>query len=608
MRTDKPTEGAAASCSAQVPVASQLIEATSREQTVREARERYSSIAMAALLLAWPGLALSQSGITANENYDPHIRHRTLVSAVDGELAFGDRTDVSTGATSFYVTVLSVPGNNELEVALRYKYVRQRSYFANTTAFTWERDDPYITGDFGKAAGWVLGNEHVPSTSRTTARCSMPTGHATPPVLPSDNGRPGEYYPSEYWSGYRLVLPRGKVALVNPLANAPAPPAVPSSGGPYKWATNDGWFFSCIPLINGTGEGFLARAPDGTRYFFDDLRPGPELAPIDKYNSFGQDITFERQEIRIYASRIEDRFGNHVEGLSGNDGRTISVTTSGSSVQASFGGRQWSVSVGNPFVITYPDGSRWQLQSTWSMSPTAHNYDGPGQHCAATNPPASMSGSGIITVTLPSGATGTFSFSPVVRGYSYVPLRCATPDGMNSPYIIDPSRFTEVSLTRKSVSGPGITPYWSQMAYGPPNDCYGGGYRTTCTASSPTTVTTTVSRSDGTTTVHTFGNRYMVNQGLQLGREERQGASQVLATEQNEWALFDGIGLSSLGQYSQAGSLGSIKRSALSKRTVTQQGHTFVWRVATDCGSGASACFDSHARPTRIVRSSQPAP
>src|SRR5690606_7292347 len=119
----------------------------------------------------------------------------------------------------------------------------------------------------------------------------------------------------------------------------------------------------------------------------------------------------------------------------------------------------------------------------------------------------------------------------------------------------DPSLVTEIALIRKSVTGPGIVPYWTQLNYGAANDCYGGnGYRTTCTSSSPTTTTTTVTRSDGTSTVLIFGNRYMFNQGLLLRKEERQSVTQVLSVETSEWTLFDGIGTPGLGLYSSAGS------------------------------------------------------
>lgn len=562
-------------------------------------------------LLFQSGLAWCQQSITANENYDANIRSRTLVGPVDGNSGFGDSTDLASGSTNFYLTVLSIPGNNDLEVALRYKFVRDRGWFNSNESSAWERDDPYLSGDFSMQAGWVLGTSHSPGPTRSTARCSRPTGHVEPPVLPSDNGRYAEFYPYEYWSGYRLVLPRGGGGSINPIFDHSPPTAMPSSGGPYKWATNDGWFFSCIPLLNGPGEGFLAVTPEGTKYFFNDYRPGPQLPSIDKFNFGGQDVNLDRQEIRIYASRIEDRFGNYVVGLAGSDGRTIALTqlANGATV-ATVAGRQWTVSFGNPFTVTYPDGSQWKLQTNWQISRTYPAYDGPGQHCAAVNPPISASGTGSVTVTLPSGAKGVFNFSPIVRGYSFVPLKCETPDGMNTPYVQDPSRVTEIALTRKEISGPGLVPHWVNLSFGPPNDCYGpGGYRITCTDTSPTTATTTLARSDGTSTRYTFGNRYLVNQGLLLRREDMQAGGQTLSVDTQDWQLFDAIGSGGLGAYSKAGSLRSVYRAAIKKQEVSRQGRRFSWSVPETCGSNSqSPCFDQHARPTKVVRSSAPTP
>ena len=50
-------------------------------------------------------------------------------------------------------------------------------------------------------------------------------------------------------------------------------PSKPTDGRTYYWVTKDQWDFSALPeTANGVpGGGFLALAPDGTRYWFDQV-------------------------------------------------------------------------------------------------------------------------------------------------------------------------------------------------------------------------------------------------------------------------------------------------------------------------------------------------
>lgn len=557
--------------------------------------------------------ALAQ--ITARDNYDPYIRDRSTITTIDQDIAFGDKTDINSGATNFYVTVASLPGNNQLEVALRYKYVRNRSSMGGS--WRWERDDPYLAGDFIKSEGWVLGDSSLPSsTLRSTARCSgtnLASGAYMPPAVDESDGKPGNWYPYEYYNGIHLVLPRGGGGIMIPDGLPAVTP--PSQGGPYKWVTNDGWFFSCIPLLNGPGEGFLALAPDGTKYYFDDLEPGPDLLTLNKLNLGGKDIDLFRQEFRLYASRIEDRFGNYVEGLSASDGRTITTTDMGGGVvRVDAGTQEWTVSTSAPFTITNPDGSKWKMVADWS----ALQWRGggaladPGLDCSPAYPITEFTGSATLTVTIPSGASAKFDFEPIQRGYSYVPIKCRTPDYVetNGTYFVNPVLVTEISLVKKTVSGPGMVSHWTQMAYGPPNGCFGpyGSKSGDCTSASPTTVTTKLTRSDGTYTTYTFGNRSYVNQGQLLKTEDGAGTSAPIKVTNQQWQLFDPVGNGQTGLSSTSASLSVVQRMRVTKRDVVQQGRTFTWQIAASCGTGSDRCVDQFIRPTKIVKSSTATP
>lgn len=571
-------------------------------------------------LLYFPTPTSAQT-ITAQENYDPYIRGRTNVATIDENTAFGDKTDFNSGATSFYVTVASIPGNNTLEVALRYKYVRDRMF--TTPSWHWERDDPYISGDFPTDTGWVLGESTYPTALRSTARCTgtnLGSGAFMPPVVPPEGGKAGRWYPSEYYNGINLVLPRGGGGMLTPALGGVLAVTPPSQGGPYKWATNDGWIFSCIPLQNGPGEGFLGLAPDGTKYYFDDFRIGQDLPTLNKLNAGDKDIDLPRQELRIYASRIEDRFGNYVEGLSASDGRMITTADlGGGALRVNVGDQEWTVTnIGSfmnmgSFTIANPDGSQWKMISNWSgmyrLSPT--KGDGPGQSCSPNRMPVEFAGTATATVTIPSGASATFDFAPIQRGYSYVPLSCNVPEGSvyNAPFFVDPSIVTEISLTKKTVSGPGMATKWTQISYGPPNDCFAWGTGSgVCTSTSPTTNTTKLTRSDRTYTTYTFGNRASVNQGQLLKTEIGVDAGAPMSVTNQQWQLFPPISDGSPGLSSFVASLSVLKRMTVIKRDVIQDGQRFTWEIASNCGSGSDICVDQFIRPTKVVKSSASTP
>lgn len=304
--------------------------------------------------------ARAQSARTVYENFSEHVSRRSAISSVGIEEGFGDRTDLNSGSTSFYVTAAELPGNSSLEVAVKFKYTPHS--FANTYGWMWERDTPYLTGEFARWTGWVVGDAQNPSN----LRCSYPNLYPGPPEVANTDGKPGTFMADEYWKGNRLVLPGGGGALLNtleiPVENQPA------SGGPFKWVTNDGWFFSCIPLATGPGEGFLGHAPDGTKYYFDRFDTGAQVDNLKKYNYLGETI-LQRVQLRISVSRIEDRFGNYVEfnppsapsSIVASDGRRLTTTVPAPGVLAiTDGSRQWTVTQG-PLTITYPDGSTWKL-------------------------------------------------------------------------------------------------------------------------------------------------------------------------------------------------------------------------------------------------------
>lgn len=552
----------------------------------------YRLRALVALFLA---LALHDAvaQVDIYSNYEERLGSRQPKAMQAGDEAFGAKVDVATGAVSFYVPVLSIPGNNGLDITVSYKLTIRN--FAGSTQWNFEEEKPYLSGSFSKSAGWTteLGGD---------ARCSNNNGvGAAPPDVPSSNGRSGQFYANEYWYGYSLSLPgSGGGSLNRYRSGAPSPPI---SGGPYYWATNAHWYFSCIPLVaGGVGEGFVGRSPDGLKYFFNTMREGLPVPDLNKHNAQDGELELYREELRIYADRIEDRYGNYINGLTASDGRNVIKTVSGSSTIYTYGDRQWIVNTSNPYTVTYPDGS------VWSASTSGQLYD--WVSVKASCPSESVSTTPAVTeaeIKSPGGATGTYTLKQVLIGYSYVSGQCITLDDGSS--VIDNSSLTIVpALVKRTISGPGMALQVLDVDYGDANNCYTvSPFGPVCNAASPTFRTIIYSYSDGKFHRYTFGNKWLENSNLLLKLEEGKGVSYPsLRTTEYEYSLLPSVGVAA-GPIPY--SVGATKRVVMRARTIEQDGRLFTWNVPSQCGSNeTSLCVDEYGRPAKIIRASAPVP
>lgn len=527
-------------------------------------------------------------------NYEERLGERRQLASLEGDTAFGAKIDPATGSTDFYVPVLTIPGNGGLDITVVYK-LGDRNDGSHIWSFA--QDEPYIGGTFSSELGWV-------TSSGASSRCSnVNTMPYAPPRVDSGKGS-GWFQPEEYWSGYQVSLPGGGGSSLNYVGPAPAVPP-PTAGGPYKWVTNNYWYFSCIPLAAGagTGEGYLGHSPDGLKYYFNTYRTLDADTLYKDDFSLGN-LDLERQEIRLYAGRIEDRFGNYVSGLTASDGRMVTRTISGDVVTYTYGSRQWSVKTSPPYIVTYPDGSQWRATVTgniydlYSLKQTCPGSNGPGPS------PSSMS----VTINSPSGATGTYLFKQIATGYSYVGTQCRQADFSMSSVLVTPSVLLRTSLVQRTISGPGLTTSTLAIAYGPTNDCYiGGTYSPQCVSTSPTTRVVTHTASDGKYKRYTFGNRAYQNADLLLKLEEGVSSSSPLRTTEYEYALLPQIGIEVGKSETSYYFPNSTKRVITTARTVMQDGRAFSWRVQSACGpTGVDLCIDTFGRPTNVVRSSQP--
>jgi len=259
-------------------------------------REALASLGALACLLSSP----IATGVDYAEEFTRKIQAACAVAPLGSDL-FGDETNWYNGTTSFRVVDVDIPGNNALPV--RIARTRSSAPPEGPTApgllGDWEIELPYLSSVFSQGNAWRL-----PSTTQN--RCS--SGPLVPP--PVSHGS-GTFEATEYWRGYFIAIPgQGTTQM---LWRDPAYTPQPSDGFSYPWVTVGHTQLHCgIMLANGTGEGFLAIAPDGTRYRFDWLISRPYSAFSEQAPDSQFVYTLQRDEVRIYATRVEDRFGNYV--------------------------------------------------------------------------------------------------------------------------------------------------------------------------------------------------------------------------------------------------------------------------------------------------------
>jgi RHS repeat-associated protein len=464
---------------------------------------------IAAAALVFVAAGANAQGQFKWESYEKRIDSAKTVSALGSEL-FGDSVELQTGALSFTVTDVDLPGNNALPVRFTrsYRVDNSNGVALSRMLADWDVEVPRLSGRF--ATEWLAGT--------STNRCSS----TTPPAVPTNVAHLFDY--SDFWQGIRLDIPGvASGELLVPAATL----TKPSDGNTYRWTLGDGQTqLSCLNNLGGlqtgaTGEGFLAVTPDGVKYRFNWMAQRPITGLQERvYDSAGAPSVVYQLPLKenfLYATEVEDRYGNKVTytytnawnaparltQIASTDGRQIDITygTNGKINAVKAGStttpsaRTWNYAYGtdNAYVpkpslnlVTLPDGNTWQIQfAALSHSPIVYRDNLPateptGRSCTTPAPyqngyfplvqpaPTSLSG----TVTHPSGATATFALGLQEHHRSNVTVHCAnvttfpaggTPGNQNTPEDDNPyfpTAWYAWTLTSKTVSGPGIfTPF-----------------------------------------------------------------------------------------------------------------------------------------------------
>jgi YD repeat-containing protein len=569
---------------------------------------------VASILIA----SLCSNAAFAIETYDDYTnRAATLasISASDGQ--FGEQLSGYNGATSFAVTDVALAGNSSLPVAVgRNHRVGSDLPTAPGLFGQWDIDLPHLHGIFAGGVGWQV------STPSPLNRCSSPGSAAAMKPLrvtgsvgsTNDDDFDGE----EYWSGNRIHLPGGGDESL--LLASTSLPVRPQGSSDYRWVTSGNWYFRCLPTLkNGAGEGFLAVAPDGTRYSFDWAVARTAFA-LEKPVRLGPNVYYSympRQKVMLFPSRVEDRFGNWVNyqwsgtqllSIQSSDGRLLTLsyitTGSGGSVgprvsAVTDGTRTWNYaydSTGNLTTVTQPDGSKWTLNmpaaSIQYRLPTQTGNDG----CTRYSVPQPVRYT--YPMTQPSGLTAEYTFAPRIHSRSRVWPKCSWDDTKFQDRNKGPGRYYHaLSLVSKKIYGHGLSArtwdykYWSGQQEGSWYDC----------ASCPSTKTTEVTDSAGRFTRYTFSNHYGVSEGrllkIELGADIN--TLSTIETYQHDTPNDTAYPVY-IRQYGTPGVYRAV--DAMEGMVVPLRGATGI-REGTSFSS-TTAAYDVFARPLQVTKAS----
>ncbi len=568
-------------------------------------------------------------------DYAKLVSQASDVSMLDTQL-FGDQQSLYTGGLSFSNTDVSSPGIGlPLSITRTYTVADRGStaYLAAGAFGDWELELPRLYGVFAefsdtstvKRTGW---NTQFTGYSR----CSGPgdSYSASPAMVNQAGDMGGSFDATEYWLGNTFVAPGGgrQELMIKSTTN----PNQPQPGAPFRWVTNDQWFFSCIPVANGyPGEGFLARGPDGTEIALDHMakRPYPALSRRYGFPSGARPVSefviLPREEVSLLPSKIKDRFGNVVEfiydpavpgrllQLKASDLRilTLSYDANGRIWKISDGTREWKYfysASGSLTQVTLSDQSKW----TYSFEPLTQ-YQAQNPHSiendVCNNAPPINTGNAQGIVTHPSGAVGTFTIDSKRHARSHVQKMCvqdsagdmSNPDD-NSVHAMYPRTIQTPTIASKQVSGIGVaTPMLWTYAY----DSGNTGSWDTCGPSCPATTWTQVRGPGGLQQIFTFGNRFRTDEGrlyrTQTSQVTVSGTTETVTLLSDEQTSFV---TSSAGQAFPA-SVGDIIHSRgdwmaavinpVQQTVLTQQGVNF---------SRTNNSFDQFANPKSVTRSS----
>ena len=495
-------------------------------------------------------------GAVHGQTVSPVDEYRKLIAAgqsiqPQGMHPFGESINLYNGSLSFEVTDISVPGTGptlQLSRSLDAAESGENQYFNMQRPFgDWDLDIPRMETMSAlqtNVEGWWVG-------AGTRNRC---TNFSAPPPVQALQSNLFDWQPNQWWYGYHLIIPGNGNQYVGWGGGSDLTPSV--SGLTFPLGTKQDWRIACGVTASDGGEGFLAIAPDGTRYTFAYLVYRPAQF-VNRTTNLSTTDALERRDAFMYVTKVQDRFGNTLTyNWSGNnlgsivasDGReldfayytgtplihTITLEAAGGAIV-----RTWTyiynTSGSDPSLtqVQLPDGSAWayQMGDLQSASLTTQ-----GVNCPNDTPISINAGAATGSMTTPSGLTAAFTLTPMLHGRSYVPKQClGAPSGSPGSYPAIPNVYAQYSLTKEVLTGPGIpsggwTWNWSYSAQTALNASW---TTDACDAAGncPDRVYTDAQDPLGQVTRYTYSNRFDITEGQLLQVDKYSGAANTTGLE-----------------------------------------------------------------------------
>lgn len=376
--------------------------------------------------------------------------------------ALGDSFDPVSGAVSFAVTDISLPGNSILKVELRRKATNTSNYENGLGDMGgWSLDIPFIRGHYIDRT--VYPSQLSVGTTGWSAdkECSGDVTNVYSNAQGSDSS--GDYIAAHvYWTGKFLHIP-GETS-----ENLIVGSGIYSG----KQATKSNHYIaSCFMRLDGKGEGVIVNAPNGNKYTFGYSINLPAGMPTPIGNS-----RFRRM---LMVTKVQDKFGNYVNysyesnrliSIVASDGRRIDLTYSGGNVKTvSANGRIWTynyqtiikpnnVSLTMLKEVVLPDATKWQYspefynqrRATTRRQKSVSENAGLCSYVTYANDPANKF---TFTVTTPERAIIQYTVDDIYHGsYDVQPKAYGYP----VPAFENANCSIRQNITQRVVSGPGI--------------------------------------------------------------------------------------------------------------------------------------------------------
>jgi hypothetical protein len=566
-----------------------------------------------------------------------------------GEDAFGEQVSMLDGALSFRQVDISVKLNSSIPMSIGRTLSIQdqtpdqqgRNTYRDGSPFglMWDLDVPYLKVVADTRTGWT-------GVDKSLNRCSK--GQSAPVVYGVTPFAQVSYSSEHYYSGVFANIPGYGAEYLR----VPAGHRMPSDGKAYFKVSRSNWRAACISNIKrGSGEGFVVLLPNGSKVTFDWLVDRPtahilettctggsgaltsvpalSLPSLPSTPSCQNYVAVPRSEYLLFATKVEDRFGNYVlyDFDSSSPMRLVAIRSSeGPAMNISYNGsgqikavtlneKVWNYvydgynSASRLRSIVLPDGSSWDF-----------DYESDFKHVLTTDPkilwgacklqigtkttsvPPSSGESAWIKIKHPSGLLAQYWVRKLIHGTKQtqdepsgcqlIPKQGGGISGMNRYiYIITPSAYQIASLYKKSLSS--STTGTLEWTYD-----YSPGWQ------APYTAVTSVADPSGRIHRYYYGTDKNINYG-QLQREETVKGDNVVGSVSYEYAptsssqkypQHEGGGYSVDSQGWAGPFTGQMH--PLIRKKIVQDGSTYVWEVRSDCDSGY--CFDEFMRPTAV--------